>query len=184
MRIRYKYKKRLKKTSIVVSLLVLALVGGMMIQEKGNEEGQRKEEKEVLVTFKDNPLDVSDYVKIKVGLTPGKIYLVDNCTAVVMVTNRGKTFTIQRGLEDTLDTRPDAYDIFLDALETYEVQAELVKIEQVRENIYYARLFLKQGNDIVSIDSKPSDALAIATRFKAPIYIEKTLLESQGEEIC
>jgi bifunctional DNase/RNase len=64
---------------------------------------------------------------------------------------------------------------------------ESVEITELKENTYYAMVNLSLGGRRVMIDSRPSDAIAIALRTKSPIYVAKAVLEAssvlqQGEE--
>jgi len=62
----------------------------------------------------------------------------------------------------------------------------MVKITELKDNTFFAKLFLVKGNLILSLDSRPSDAIAIAARadYKVPIYVNENLLENVGEKIC
>ena len=57
-------------------------------------------------------------------------------------------------------------------------------MERLENGTYYARLFLRQGNKILNMDSRPSDAVAIAIRHNKPILVKKGLFESESEKIC
>ncbi len=51
-----------------------------------------------------------------------------------------------------------------------------VVISQVINNTYYARLFIQRNRENVQVNSRPSDAIALALRFKAPIFVNETML--------
>lgn len=61
-----------------------------------------------------------------------------------------------------------------------------VQITKVQENTYYAELHIQRGGDVVHIDARPSDSIAIALRLSAPIFAQDSLLTSftveEGEE--
>ncbi|MEM4703214.1 MAG: DUF151 domain-containing protein [Candidatus Pacearchaeota archaeon] len=75
------------------------------------------------------------------------------------------------------------HDIIKNIFEIYDIKVIHVIIHETRDGIYLAKIFLRQGNKILALDSRPSDAIAIALRFDAKIYIKRQVLE-EGENIC
>ncbi len=57
-----------------------------------------------------------------------------------------------------------------------------VNIHRVHNNTYFAALFLERGAEIVQIDARPSDSIAIALRFEAPIFVDEALLISPEDD--
>ena len=74
-------------------------------------------------------------------------------------------------LEKARFSRPMTHDLFLDA------QIDHVVINDVQGATFFARLTLRQHDRLIDLDARPSDALALAVRQKAPIYIEEDVLE-------
>lgn len=188
MWIRRRYR-RIFTTSLAVVLALLVIVLGSVnywlertIVMRQVSEDER--DPTFPLVLKEDPLSLDEFTKVKVGIAPGKIYLVDNCTAVVMSTSLSKTFTIQRALEGALDIRPDAYDTFYDLMNHYEIGVKFVKIYELKDGLYYAQLFVEKENQLLNLDAKPSDALALATRFHVPIYVSDELLRTQSERVC
>ena len=136
------------------------------------------------LAFDTDPLSLSGYTKVKLGVSPAKIYLIDNCTAVTFATSLSKTYTVQRALENTLDIRPDAYDLIYDMMDNFAINIRFVKIYHLKGDLFYAQIFLEKDKQLLNIDAKPSDALAIASRFQVPIYVENSLLKEKGEKVC
>jgi bifunctional DNase/RNase len=60
----------------------------------------------------------------------------------------------------------------------------MVKIESFSGGAYFAKLLLQQGNKILNLDSRPSDAIAIAVRTNAPVYVSKDIMTMMGENVC
>ena len=85
-------------------------------------------------------------------------------------------------LEGIRPARPMTHDLLRNLLGDLGATVEAVEITELRENTYYARIEVKtrEGSG-VQIDSRPSDAIAIALRTKSPIYVAKTVLESSSE---
>ena len=83
--------------------------------------------------------------------------------------------------------RPMTHDLLRNILGEVGCSVESVEITELKENTYYATVNLSLGGRQVMIDSRPSDAIAIALRTKSPIYVAKAVLEAssvlqQGEE--
>lgn len=187
MWIRRRYRRWLWVGVIVLFSLTFLLAGLTSWMEKRivAEHIEQQEASSILpLMLQDDPLSVEDYTKIKVGIAPGKIYLVDNCTAVILTTSLSKTHSIQRGLEGALDIRPDAYDTFYDLMDHYDIHVKFVKIFQVKDELYYAQLFVEQEKQLLNLDARPSDALALATRFQVPVYVQDELFKKQGTKVC
>lgn len=187
MWIRRRHKKWLWIGALLLLSLTLVLAGFTSWMERRivSEQAEQQEASSILpLALKDDPLSVDDYIKVKVGIAPGKIYLVDNCTAVILTTSLSKTHSIQRGLEGALDIRPDAYDTFYDVMNHYDIDIKFVKIFQVKDELYYAQLFVENEKQLLNLDARPSDALALATRFQVPVYVHHDLFKKQGTKVC
>ena len=74
-------------------------------------------------------------------------------------------------LEKARLTRPMTHDLFLDA------RVDHVVINDVKGAMFFARLTLKQHDRLIDLDARPSDAIALALRQQAPIFIEEDVLE-------
>jgi bifunctional DNase/RNase len=72
--------------------------------------------------------------------------------------------------------RPLTHDLFHQVCKNFNVELLEVAITDLKEGIYYANLVCKKGDHIIDIDSRSSDALALALRFDCPIYIDELLL--------
>jgi bifunctional DNase/RNase len=82
-------------------------------------------------------------------------------------------------MEGVSPPRPLTHDLMKGALEQSGVEFEKVVIDDLRESTYYARIFLRNGSKKVELDSRPSDAIALAVRFQKPIFVARTLLQSE-----
>jgi hypothetical protein len=85
---------------------------------------------------------------------------------------------ISRGLEDVVTLRPMTHDLMKQILDTFQVSVTRVVINDLKENTFYANLYLNiEGKELV-VDSRPSDAIALAVRVKAPIFITDSVIEA------
>lgn len=74
-------------------------------------------------------------------------------------------------------TRPLTHDLFRDYLERTAATVERVVVCDLIDNIYHARVEFSVGGVLLELDSRPSDAIALAVRFQAPILAEERVLE-------
>jgi bifunctional DNase/RNase len=84
-------------------------------------------------------------------------------------------------MERMTPNRPLTHDLFKNALETFNVELKEVVISNLLDGIFYARLVcIKEGGEVIEIDSRTSDALAMAVRFDCPIYTFEFILDAAG----
>ncbi len=80
-------------------------------------------------------------------------------------------------LEKVKPPRPLTHDLAKLLIEKLDGKLDRVVISDVINNTYYARLFIQINRENLQIDSRPGDAIALALRFKAPIFINETILK-------
>lgn len=83
-------------------------------------------------------------------------------------------------LERMQPSRPLTHDLIKNFMHAYNVELMEVIINDLQEGIFYSRLICINEHDTVEIDSRTSDALALAVRFGCPIYTFENILESAG----
>jgi bifunctional DNase/RNase len=76
--------------------------------------------------------------------------------------------------------RPLTHDLLKDVLTTLAVRLEQVVITELRSSTYYAELHLRRGEERTIVSSRPSDAVAVAVRTEAPIFVADELMEAEG----
>ncbi|MEK6796112.1 MAG: bifunctional nuclease family protein [Spirochaetota bacterium] len=76
--------------------------------------------------------------------------------------------------------RPLSHDLFRNVLESFNVRIEQVIVDDLRNDTFYAKMVLTQGNETLRIDARPSDAIAMALRTKSPIFVEEKVIEAAG----
>jgi len=133
-------------------------------------------------------LSTQGYTKVDVQVSLsgsiGVVVIQGNCYQLTATTELGQIESIASGQEGKVGYRPMTHDLFSDALEGLDVDVVMVKIVDMQNNTYIGRLILKQDNKIVSLDSRPSDGIAVAVRTGAPVYMKDDLLKAQGKYIC
>ena len=73
--------------------------------------------------------------------------------------------------------RPLTHDLMHDIFEQIDLKVQRVVITELKEQTYYAELAISRGDRVMIIDARPSDAIAIALRESAPIYVAKSVIE-------
>jgi len=129
-------------------------------------------------------LSLEGYVNTYAHVDENNLYLISGCNALVMSITQDQALSINLGLRNVSGSRPLTHDLMRDLFDLFGMEVLMVKIERLENEAYYARLFLRQGNKILNLDSRPSDAVAIATRYNKPVFVKKELFESEGRRIC
>lgn len=98
-----------------------------------------------------------------------------------------EVFAIHRTLNEEPPPRPMTHELFGNVLDTLGVKIERVIINDLRtisnlpSKTFFGRLILKRDGDTYDVDSRPSDAIALAVQKKAPIFVEESVLEEIDE---
>ena len=80
-------------------------------------------------------------------------------------------------MEKVSTPRPMTHDLLKNLLAELDTRVERIVINDLRENTFFARIHLSRGGDSLSVDSRPSDAIALALRSQAEIFVEEEVLE-------
>ena len=85
-------------------------------------------------------------------------------------------------LQNAAPARPMTHDLLNDVLGQLDAEVISIAVTEMRENTYYARITLRQNGSEIQIDSRPSDAIALAVRSGATIYVADEVIEESGVE--
>ena len=83
-------------------------------------------------------------------------------------------------LEDMHPSRPLTHDLMKNFMTSFDIALQEVYICDLQEGIFYSKLVCFTANDTIEIDSRTSDALALAVRFGCPIYVYENILDQAG----
>lgn len=83
-------------------------------------------------------------------------------------------------MERMTPNRPLTHDLFKDTLDTFDITLQEIVINNLIDGIFYARLVCLKDGEVIEIDSRTSDALAMAVRYECPIYTYEFILEAAG----
>jgi len=82
-------------------------------------------------------------------------------------------------IENLSPPRPMTHDLLRDVIGALGVTVSRVIISDLKGSTYYAYLELRQGDDVILVDARPSDALALAARTRAPIFVRAAVLDQE-----
>jgi bifunctional DNase/RNase len=83
-------------------------------------------------------------------------------------------------IEGLTPQRPLTHDLMFDTFTKYSIELKEVIIDQLKEGVFYAKLVTEQNGEQHVIDSRTSDAIAMALRAKCPIYTYKNIMDNAG----
>ena len=81
-------------------------------------------------------------------------------------------------IENIPTPRPMTHDLLRNVIHDLNAQVQKIVVCDLQENTFYALIYLRVNGDLVAIDSRPSDAIALALRTRAPIFVEEAVIDS------
>ena len=79
-------------------------------------------------------------------------------------------------LEKISTPRPMTHDLIKNIVESVEAKVEKIVVNDLRDNTFFALIHLRLGEEEITVDSRPSDAIALALRVGAPIFVEEDVV--------
>ncbi len=83
-------------------------------------------------------------------------------------------------LENMNPNRPLTHDLFKNTLDAFKIELKEVIINNLLDGIFFAQLICEQHGNVIQIDARTSDAIAMAVRYECPIYTYEFIMESAG----
>ncbi|MBI1389487.1 MAG: bifunctional nuclease family protein [bacterium] len=90
--------------------------------------------------------------------------------------------SIHLALNDIHIQRPLTHDLAVSIIESLGASIERIVVTDLRDSTFYARIFFTTPNGEVDIDSRPSDAIALAVRTNSPIYVAREVLNQVARD--
>jgi bifunctional DNase/RNase len=81
-------------------------------------------------------------------------------------------------IEKVQTPRPMTHDLLKNVLTGLDVRVQKVVVSDLREDTFYALIWMERDGQVISMDSRPSDALALALRLDCPIFVEDQVLKN------
>ena len=107
----------------------------------------------------------------------------ENRKALPIWIGSAEASAIIRKIENIKVLRPMTHDLIIDVVEKTGYHVSRVEINDVEEDTYYSTIYLSNEENEVTIDARPSDAIAVAIRVDAPIYVSAKVL-ADGSVSC
>lgn len=114
----------------------------------------------------------------------GVISLTGNCYRMVAGTDEGLAESIRDGIDGVTNQRPNTHEVMRDAFESFGIELLMVKVTELRESNFHGKIALQRGDDVLVLDSKPSDGIGLAVRMNGTVYFNETLLKERGQKVC
>jgi len=116
---------------------------------------------------------------------------IGNSPFVLLADKEGKTAlpiwvglleanAIDKELRNETSPRPMTHDLLYSILAQTHAKVKEVRIVDLKDNVYYAILFLRVNKEVIEVDARPSDAMVIALKSKTPIFVSTKILDKQG----
>jgi uncharacterized protein len=80
-------------------------------------------------------------------------------------------------IENVTTPRPMTHDLLRNVIQDLRARIDKIVVSDLKENTFYALIYLTVNGDVVAIDARPSDAIALALRARAPIFVEERVID-------
>ena len=92
-----------------------------------------------------------------------------------------EVFAIDRRLKGIKPARPMTHDLLASIIENLGAEVEKIVIDDLRNHIFYAKIYLRMNGRAIRIDSRPSDAIALCAALNAPIYVAEHVFDKTAQ---
>ena len=109
---------------------------------------------------------------------------VDGERSIPIVIGIFEATSIDRRVRNIVPPRPLTHDLIVATAEQLGGEVQDILISDLQEHTYFAKLRIRKDGELIEIDSRPSDAIAVAVTAKVPIWVtEEVLSETADEEV-
>src|SRR5438034_4871019 len=105
---------------------------------------------------------------------------VDGERTFPIVIGSGEAMAIDRRLKGIPTPRPLTHDLLANVIEQLGGSIDRIEINDLENHTFFARIYIKQNGELLEIDSRPSDAIALGVATTVPIYVAEHVLD----EVC
>jgi hypothetical protein len=81
-------------------------------------------------------------------------------------------------IENVTPQRPMTHDLLNNVIHDLKADIQKIVVSDLKENTFYALIYLAIGGEVMAVDARPSDAIALALRARAPIFVEDSVIDS------
>lgn len=108
------------------------------------------------------------------------LYEVDGKRKLPIIIGGFEAQAIALKLENIKPPRPFTHDLFKSVADVFDLHVNEVIIDELHHETFYAKVVCEMDGIVHEIDARPSDAIAIAVRFRSPIYVTEEIMEEAG----
>jgi bifunctional DNase/RNase len=109
--------------------------------------------------------------------------LEDGEEALPIWIGHAEALAIELQLKGQTFERPLTHDLLKTAIESLGGVVSRVAVTELRDNTFFARIFVQRDNDVIAIDARPSDSIALALKTDAPIFVARDVLKNHKRVI-
>ena len=114
----------------------------------------------------------------EMGAAPTVVLDAGSDSTIPIYVGLWEAISISNALNSEMLPRPITHDLIVEMFRSFEISLDSLHIDSLEEGVFYAKLHLRQGSRTEIMDCRPSDGIAIALRYRAPIMIEDTVVET------
>lgn len=81
-------------------------------------------------------------------------------------------------IENVTTPRPMTHDLLRNVIHDLHAKVVKVVVSDLRENTFYALIYLQRDGEVIAVDARPSDAIALALRARVPIFVEEAVIDN------
>jgi bifunctional DNase/RNase len=162
------------KMILAVSIIVIAFIAGA----NSNKPGEKAS------GYAEFQVPTEGFVPVKVRMNGTTVFLSDECYTVFFDITDDQAYSVARGMEGTIGVRPLTHDILKDIFDNFGIEITNVMIDRYANDIYYATIYMRQDNNLLELDARPSDSIAMSVRTGVPVYFRKSILQERGVYTC
>lgn len=129
-------------------------------------------------------VNLDGYSSANIVLSGTNIFVKVGCKAVPAVTTGEQAESILKGIYHKIIGRPTVHDTMADLFTAMGIDVVAIAIDNYDAGYYRGRIFALEDDKLISIDAKPSDAVALGARLDSPLYINNKVLEEKGASVC
>jgi bifunctional DNase/RNase len=107
----------------------------------------------------------------------------DNDEVLPIWIGHAEALSIELQLQGKSFERPLTHDLLRTSIESLGATVLKVAVTELRDNTFFAKIYLQRDNEVFAIDARPSDSIALAVRTKSPIFVSKTVFENHKRAI-
>jgi len=105
---------------------------------------------------------------------------VDGDRAFPILIGVNEAYAIDRRQRGIVIPRPMTHDLIMNIIDEIDGELESIVISELRDQTFYAKLVVRHNGELLEIDSRPSDALAVGAGTEIPVFVDESVLK----EVC